>query len=294
MSENMIFRKKERITLEQYKNRAEIFWKNAKEKLLIDANDGEIYRVYNNYRDDAYGKYSLFVYSRLYRKINSINEMIAIGNKDIYSELEDFDENESPNDVFYWSIEKYRLIDDEYERIFKIDLTSEYNLFGIEFTPEFLTESKGKTKYATETEWELYAEWKFLCGWLSLGRNNIEYSYSQGDILKVDSRPYSNADTYFVYMNDGKVLKKDFYDSLVHEELFYDINLVGCCGFLPCHIEVVSSCPDELFEKLSFVVRNDPEKLEEILEQLRQKDDEEFFDYKNRVLDYEKEFLENK
>ena len=147
MSEDMIFRKKERITLEQYKNRAEIFWKNAKEKLLVDANDGEIYRVYNNYRDDAYGKYRLFVYSRLYRKINSINEMIAIGYKDIYSELEDFDENESPNDVFYWSIEKYRLIDDEYERIFKIYLTSEYNLFGIEFTPEFLKESKGKTKY---------------------------------------------------------------------------------------------------------------------------------------------------
>jgi len=293
MRENVFFKKNERITLEQYKNRTDTFWKNVKEKLLVDANEGEIYRVYNNYRDDVHGKYGLFVYSRLYRKISSINELIAFGNKGIYDELEDFEENESPNDLFYWSIEKYRLIDDEYERIYKIDLTSEYNLFGIAFTPEFLTEAKGKN-YATAPEWELYVEWEFLCGWLSIGRNNIEYSYSRGDILKVDSRPYSSADIYFVYMDDGKVLKKDFYDRLVYEELFYDINLIGCYGFLPCHIEVVSSCTDELFDKLSFVVRNDSKKLEEILDQLRQKDDEEFFDYKNRVLDYEKEFLENK
>lgn len=108
-------------------------------------------------------------------------------------------------------------------------------------------------EHATLPEKEAYLEWRELCGWLTDERKKRDFPYKSGDILKVDNRPYSNIPAYYVYLEN--VFKKNSFGILSCRNIFSDGGLIGCYGFLPCHIEVVPSCPDNLFNKLAYIVR---------------------------------------
>ena len=270
------------ISYEEYKECVNEFWEKVKENLLVNANDDEIYHVYNTYRDDVNGKYDLGSYSGLYRKIERAFDMILRAD-DNNGDIDDIEEDLC--DIYYWSIDKYRITEGEYERIFKIDLVGRTGFFGIEFCSNFL-------KHATGPEGEVYAMWRKLYGWPGGARVKIRLPYKKGDILKVNNKPYSNMPDYYVYLENENVFKRHSFNVLSYQNLFSDGSMIGYYGFLPCHIEVVPACPDKLFNKIAHIVReNSDEEIDEMKRQLAQGEGEYLIDYLNRIAEYEREIV---
>jgi len=276
-------RKGKRITLDEYKKMTRAFWEIAEEKLLVDARENEFYHVYNTCRKDLDGKYNV-LYSGMYKSIDKAREMIYRANDNNYGDLDDVEEELC--DIYWWSIDKYRLTDEnEYERIFHINQYDTSGLFGIEFHYKF-------AEYATTTEKVVYEEWEKLNGWSALNRFNIEFPYTKGDLLRVDNKPYSNTPDYYVYLENGLVFKKDTFGALSYQNIFSDGGAVGFYSFLPCHIEKVHSCSDKLFDKLACMIREKGDSVvEEIKNQLKEGRNEDFIDYMNRICEYEYELV---
>jgi len=274
------FRKEAPISLEEYKKRVAAFYKKVQEELIVDAEENEFYHVYNTCRRDIESKYAVS-YAGMFRQVDKINEMIFRADDNIYGELDDIEDD--VNDIYWWSIDKYRMIDGEYEKIYHINQYGTSHLFGISFIYKF-------PEHATAIEKEIYYEWEKLNGWSVRSRIKIEYPYQKGDILRVDNKPYSSTPDYFVYLENGIVFKKDTFGALSYQDLFSDGGTIGFYSFLPCHIEVVPSSDDKLFDKIAYLVREKGDSIiEEIKSHLEEGKNEDFIDYMNRISEYEYE-----
>ena len=111
---------KDKISLDKYMENVKEFWKQVQEKLMVGAKDNEVYQAYNVCKEN-FLKYNI-EYSGVFKQINSINNLIYRAWDNSLSELEDIDED--IDDICYWSINKYRLVDGEYEQIFRLNQSS--------------------------------------------------------------------------------------------------------------------------------------------------------------------------
>lgn len=274
------------VTLKEYRDGVEGFWNFVTDRLLVDAKEDELYHVYNTLRDDAKDQYSIGLYSKICRKMENVYELIEQADSFIMGDLEDADEE--PSELYYWTIEKYRMIEGEYERIFRIHLINPIWFIKISFHYNILD-------FCTEVEQDVYSEWSYLCGWMEPRHLNIGFPYQKGDILKVDERPYFNQSDYYVYLGDGRAVKKDENRSVYDTHLFSNMDLMAYFSFPLCRLEVVPSCPDEMLNKIAFIVRETgSETMKEIKSKLMQEDDTggytEFF---QRMYEREREALAN-
>lgn len=255
LSERLIF------TPEQYQERVNAFWQRI-EEFLGDAHDGEVYHVYDTWRNDLLGKYPERVRSNIFCKMENIYKMIAKTND--YYARETVDVGEDLHKMHYWTIEKYRVICGEYECIFGVHLLGPGAPLKIEFY-------SGASYEEISLDNAFCAEWKYLYGRKSPRGYNMDFPYQKGDILKIDERPFFDSSLYYVYLGGGRAVKKDENGCLRDTDLVSDLNGTAHSGFPLCRLEVVPSCPDDGFDQIASIIRENRDRpTEEIKKKLMQ------------------------
>lgn len=251
---------KERMTLNQYKEKIKFFWNHFAEKMLVDAANDEIYRVFNVCRPDVEGR--IGTYGSLFRKIDSIRELIRRADE---NNISDYDEDieEYIEETTYWVVDKYRLVGDEYEKLFSLTQVDEFGYLEVEFNFEF-------EKYASESEKEIYKEWLDI--FELQFKDDLALPFKPGDILKLDNRPLSNEAEFFIVHKNQLVFKRDSWGDLSYGGILM-AGEKGFVDFLPCHVEVIPSCPDPVLNKLSAIIREEgnEEKIKSIISRLFEK-----------------------
>ena len=268
---------KDKISLEKYIENVKGFWKQVEERLMVDAKDNEVYQVYNICKKE-FLKYDI-EYSGVFKQINSINNLIYRAWDNSLSELEDIDED--IDDICYWSINKYRLVDGEYEQIFRLSQSSnEY----LDFEFNYKIQSFGN-----EYEKILNKEWNVLNS-----AKGIKFDFECGDIIQVSAMPmYAQENKeYFVYHKDDGVFKRDSYGVLRYGSICRSNSQYGFRSFVPCHIEKVQSSDDEVFNRLSKIIsRNSDIENKKIIDALTIREKDSFFDH-DRAKEFERRIID--
>ena len=253
---------KERMTLNQYKEKVKFFWKHFEKKMLVDADDNEIYRVFNVCRPDMEGRIGL--YGSLFRKMDSIRELISRADENNISDYDD-DIDEYLEEISYWVIEKYRLFGDEYMKLFSLMQVNKYGYLEVEFNCDF-------DEFATDSEKEVYKEWSDIFE-LQFKGVDLALPYKPGEILKLDNRPLSNEAEYIILHKNQLVFKRDSWGDLSYGSLLMGGKENGYVDFIPCHITTVPYCPDPVLNKLSTIIREGNEdKIQSIISRLFEKE----------------------
>jgi len=268
---------KDKISLDKYMENVKEFWKQVKEKLMVDAKDNEVYQVYNICRKN-FLKYNI-EYSGVFKQINSIYKLIYRAWDNSLSELEDVDED--IDDICYWSINKYRLTDGEYEQIFRLNQSSnEY----LDFEFNYKIQSFGN-----EDEKILYKEWNALNS-----TKGINFDFQCGDIIQVSAMPiYAQENKeYFIYHKDDGVFKRDFCGELRYGSISRSNSQYGFRSFVPCYIKKVQVSDDETFNKLSKIIgENSDMENKKIIDALNIREKDSFFEHLDRAKELERRII---
>lgn len=262
------------ISLDEYMQSVSKFWEKVRELLLIDARDDEVYHVYNICRKE-YLKNNI-EYSGVFKQVSSIYDMIYRAYDNSLSELEDVDED--MDDICYWQISKYRIVENEYERVFSLSRTSEQNL---DFDFNYKIQDFGN-----EVEKTMFDEWLNLDS-----AKMIDLPYKCGDIILVMSKPMYAQEykEYFVYHKDDGVFKRDSYGELRYGSISRSNSQYGFRSFVPCHIKKIQSCEDEVINKLSRIIRkNNDMKNKKIIDALSVREADSFFEHSDRAKELER------
>ena len=267
---------KDKISLDKYMENIKEFWKQVEEKLMVDAKDNEIYQVYNVCRKE-FLKYNI-EYSGVFKQISSIYNIIYRAWDNSLTEMED--EELDIDDVCYWHISKYRLVNNEYEKLFSLSRTSEQNL---DFEFNYKIQSFGN-----ESEKNLYDEWLELNS-----GHGLELPFECGDIIGVMPKPmYEDKKEYFIYHKDGGVFKRSSFGELAYGSLFRSNSQYGFRSFVPCHIKKVQTSNDEVLNKFSkIVIKNSDRENKRIIDVLTIREEDSFFEYSDRAKEFERRII---
>ena len=273
------------VSLDEYKEQVYSFFKNVKEKLLIDCEDNEVYTVQNSFRDDIASEYGADVYGSVFKKYENVEELIYRAEDNLEGNFEDSDEY--LGDFCYWTINKYRLSSDgEYKRIFSIYQTFLNNILEIYFNIDIEDE-------LTSIEKEVYNEWLRLSGIYSPQRAVIKFPYSKADVLRVSGHPYSNINQYFIYYDAGTAISRDSFGRLCVTSLFTYCDIARYGHFVPRYLEVVDSCEDKALCNIrKMLLTAETKEIEKFIEQLHFSLEDGFEEFDMRVQKLEQQILE--
>lgn len=273
------------VSLDEYKEQVSSFFKNVKQKLLIDCEDNEVYTVQNSFRDDIASEYGADVYSSVFKKYENVEELIYRAEDNLEGNFEDSDEY--LGDFCYWTINKYRLSEDgEYKKIFSIYQTFLNNILEIYFNIDAENE-------LTPIEKEVYSEWLRLSGIYSPQRVVIKFPYSKGDVLQISGHPYSNINQYFIYYDSGAAISRDYFGRLCVTSLFTYCDVVRYGYFVPRYLEVVDSCKDKALCNIrKMLLSTETKEIEKLIKQLHFSLEDGFEEFDIRVQKLEQQILE--
>lgn len=273
------------VSLDEYKEQVSSFFKNVREKLLIDCEDNEVYMVSNSFRDDVVSEYGADIYSSVFKKYENVEELIYRAEDNLEGNFEDSDEY--LGDFCYWTINKYRLSKDgEYKKIFSLYQTFLNNFLEIYFNIDVENE-------LTPIENEIYNEWLRLSGIYSPKRAVIKFPYSKGDVLRISGHPYSNTDQYFIYYDTGTAISRDYFGRLCVTSLFSYCGVVRYGTFVLCYLEKVDSCEDKALCNIRKMILSSCDKeIEKFIKQLHFSFEDDFEKFDKRIQKLEQQILE--
>ena len=177
-------------------NKNEELSKKLVSDLFCDANSDEVYYAKLVYRDDLQ-KNTIIDYNGCFKSYLKIKEMIDMAYKN-YVNVVSESLKEEAQDICYWNIAKYKLINDEYKKILCMNVSVNGNVLGVEYFYEEVS----------NLHEELYENIKnHLDKATELIMNN-KFSYNKGDIIVDNLCPFQHGLTLLCYIENGYALEK--------------------------------------------------------------------------------------
>ena len=239
------------MTFEEYKEKRSAIDDLILKYLKDDLQPGVAYELYLHDRLSKKEKLSF----KIFRQFQSLEKIIMdnfneiILNHAIWVERpnnKSYSEMKKRNEHQWWEVRKYLLVGGEYEEVIGCNLTLEGKMIDFRCRRrEFFD--------------ELFQNQELMD---VLSCKNVPALYENGDIIKVNSIP--NAENFYaIYGYDNR------FDGYNHRYMMYDEDIEDTAFYTLIDLrdaEKVTTCPDERINKISRMIKENPEKIYELFD----------------------------
>lgn len=171
-----------RITLDELRDRVELFLKKAKDSVLVDCNEKELYSVENVFRKGTYEGNALELKKGLFKNYKDVNAQILNYSFD-YIESNDCTDK-SLKDFMFFVVKKYTLdYHNKYNEICSMIFNTDAELIDIKFSSRF------EEWCCDDEQLAVYKEWKMLNSDMKNQDELFLETPKYGEILKFSMKP---------------------------------------------------------------------------------------------------------